>query len=129
MSRDVAHNDQAGDAPRPWERPGAVRRHCAPHRGPLLWWLATASVACGMTAPVFGVTGLAGAALGLTALLLGRRDLTAMRGGCRDPAGHGQTERAMSRAEAGIALSLFGLTACAFLSALAYRLLLSVASC
>lgn len=127
MSPDVPHGDQ--DDPRPWEQPGVVRRDCVPHRGPLLWWLATASVACGITAPVFGVTGLAGAALGLTCLLLGRRDLTAMRGGCLDPAGHGQIKRAMSRAEAGIALSLFGLTACAFLCTLAYRWLLSVASC
>jgi hypothetical protein len=46
-SRDQPLDSDAAD-PRPWERPGAVRKDAAPHRGRLLRGLANASLACGV---------------------------------------------------------------------------------
>jgi hypothetical protein len=77
----------SGEDDRPWERPGAVRRDCEPHRGALLRVLKSA---CGFSilggflcAPV----ALVALGVGLTTWRLARRDLRAMRAGRMDPAG------------------------------------------
>jgi hypothetical protein len=50
MPGDIPHDDLTGDEPRPWEQLGAVRRDVRPHRGHVLMWLGTATVACGVLA-------------------------------------------------------------------------------
>ena len=45
---------------RPWERPGAVRRDCQPHRAPLLLALADASLLLGTLSLCLGFAALAG---------------------------------------------------------------------
>jgi hypothetical protein len=90
----------------PWEMPGAVRRDCEPHRGPLVQRLGrTAYALSGLlsVAPVFllpvllltrprlvwGVPlfPLVGFLPSLTAWVLARHDLALIRGGRMDPAG------------------------------------------
>jgi hypothetical protein len=109
---------------RPWERPGAVRRDCEPHRGGLLRLMARSALAAsaldmplscipvpdlvgsqnvppggpvGSTwAPLVMATGLASLAvlLGVSAAWLAGRDLLRMRSGETDPAGEKHTEGA-----------------------------------
>ena len=93
---------------RPWEQPGAFRLDCEPHRGPLLSWLGEVSVALGClcTAPcLFGIPGLIGLPLGLTTLMLARRDLARMNQGLVDPSGKGLTRRALRSGIWGLVLS------------------------
>jgi hypothetical protein len=104
---------------RPWERPGAVRRDCAPHRGKLL--LALSGGAMGgavLSALLLGVVvihplglavcayaWLAGVALGGTALTLARRDLRRMDAGLMDPEGWPATKDARSLALGSLPIS------------------------
>jgi len=97
------------DDPRPWERPGEVRRDCEPHRGRLLLWLGIASWVCGLASLALVVPALLGLALGLTTLVLARRDLAKMEAGLMDPAGAGLVRRASGYAVVGTILSLVGL--------------------
>src|SRR6516165_2275482 len=105
---------------RPWERPGAVRRDCEPHRAGLLQALGNVGLvfsAAGLVAalclcalPLVAVVillpcSLLGVPCGLTARALARRDLLMMRAGLMDRAGIGRTERALSAARLGLALS------------------------
>jgi hypothetical protein len=92
---------------RPWERPGAVRRDCVSHRGPLLRALSAAalllvllSFAAAILSPLMarplGVLLLAllwsaGLGLAVTTYALARRDLALMAAGLMDPAGHPAT--------------------------------------
>jgi hypothetical protein len=94
-------------APRPWERPGAVRRDCDPPRGRLLLVLGSVSVVLGYIALAGGVTGLAGLPLGLAAWVLARGDLARMSDGLVDPDGRGPTEQARRLGLVGVILSLF----------------------
>jgi hypothetical protein len=80
-------------------------------------WIGTASVVCGVTAPVFGVTAIAGFVLGLAAYWPAVHDLRAMAGGRMDPRGREETEGAKHRAEVGIGLSVVGLAICGLLGA------------
>jgi hypothetical protein len=100
-------DSQAGaepDAGRPWERPGAVRRDCAPHRGNLLGALGNVSLALGILAAVFVVPLAAGLPLGVLTASLAERDLTRMASGAMDPAGREETELGRLRARQGLAL-------------------------
>jgi len=116
------------DDDRPWERPGAVRRDCEPHRGPLLLGLAWATV--GASAVAFGLVVMAvmppsysglvwlvllAAAGGIVTLrpplafvarVLARRDIEKMRTGLMDPAGEHAAQLARSVALLGLALGL-----------------------
>jgi hypothetical protein len=72
----------AGDDRQPWEQPGAVRRDCEPHRGPLVLTLGILSIVCGSLALgawlCFGpavLLALLGLPLGIVAWVLGTRDL------------------------------------------------------
>jgi hypothetical protein len=81
----------------PWERPGAVRRDCEPHRGEVLHWLTGACVLWGLLSFVpclLGLPGLIGVPLGLTTWQLARHDLAQMRAGLMDPQGERMTEDA-----------------------------------
>jgi hypothetical protein len=106
------------DEPRPWERSGAARRNCVPHRGPLLRLLGTAAVlyaVAALTLPclaviprgllVFVPLWLGGLASAVAVLTLARRDLALMAAGRMDPAGRPATATARDRATNAAALS------------------------
>lgn len=93
---------------RPWERPGAVRRDCEPHRGGWLLALGCASMMLGMASVALAFPGLVGLPLGLAVCLLARRDLREMAAGRMDPAGMGRTERARGIAAVGVVASALG---------------------
>jgi hypothetical protein len=92
---------------RPWERPGAVRRDCQPHRGHLLGALANLSLALGVLAAVFGVPFLVGLAVSVFTQVLAKRDLARMAAGAMDPRGREQTAAARRRAAYAMVLNLF----------------------
>jgi hypothetical protein len=92
----------------PWERPGAFRLDCEPHRSGLLLALGKVSLALGIASWFLLVPALPGLLLGLSAFLLSWRDLKVMRSGLMDQAGERQTRRATHAALAGVALNLVG---------------------
>jgi hypothetical protein len=117
LSRDAP--PEADD--RPWERPGAVRRDCKPHRGEFLRSLGMFSMVWGIlavctpwAAPVPWLTGI-------PVWIMASRDLAAMRAGLKDPNGRVLTLAGRSFAIAGISLSLLGATCWGLLSACLWR--------
>ena len=98
--------DRAGALP--WERPGAVRRDCEPHRAAWLAALADASLLLGTLSLCLGFLALTGLALGLAAWVMASHDLGQMRSGLMDRRGQAATTRGRARARAGAALSLYG---------------------
>ena len=90
---------------RPWERPGAVRRDCAPHRAGLLLAVADTSLLLGALSLALGFLAVTGLCVGAAAWALAARDLRWMRARVMDPAGRSRTARA--RARAGVAFSLY----------------------
>jgi len=106
----------AGD--RAWERPGATRRDCLPHRAGLLLALADASLLLGALSPCLGFPALAAFACGAVAWGLACHDLGEMRARRMDPGGLAATRRARARARAGAALGLYGATLWAWFLAL-----------
>jgi hypothetical protein len=106
QGRQGAGADDAEDG-RPWERPGAVRRDCAPHRGGLLLALGDASLLLGALSLALGFLAVTGLCVGAAAWALAARDLRWMRARVMDPAGRSRTARARARAGAGVALSLY----------------------
>ena len=92
---------------RPWERPGAVRRDCAPHRAGLLLAVADTSLLLGVLALPLGFSALMGLGLGAAAWALAVRDLRRLRARVMDPAGRSRAARARARARLGVALSLY----------------------
>jgi hypothetical protein len=97
-----------GDA-RPWERRGAVRRDCAPHRANWLLPLGSVALAFGCLSACLGVPALIGLPLNVGILLVSCRDLARMRHGTMDPGGRADTIAAMRRAVVGTLFSLVGL--------------------
>jgi hypothetical protein len=93
---------------RPWERPGAVRRDCAPHRGQLLRWLATLALLAGTFAGVCFVPIVLSLPLGLTVLVAAGYDLRRMRRGHTDPGGRGLTRDAFVCALVALLVPLLG---------------------
>ena len=91
----------------PWERPGAVRRDCEPHRGQLVLKLADAGLLLGALALCLGFVALLALALGAAAWVLASRDLRRMRSGLMDPRGRADTARGRTRGRAGLALGLY----------------------
>src|SRR5436305_1471581 len=86
-----------GDA-RPWERPGAVRRDRAPHRGNWLMLLATLAVLLGVSSVLVLVTGWPGSLLGVLVRHLADHDLAAMQEGRVAPEGRAEMKAARNRA-------------------------------
>jgi hypothetical protein len=91
---------------RPWERPGAVRRDCEPHRAEMLRDLAVTALVCAGFAGCLAVPAVAGLVLGAAVWLLGRRDRAMMSAGLMDPAGRAVTRDAQSMAVVAAALCL-----------------------
>jgi hypothetical protein len=92
---------------RPWERPGAVRRDCAPHRGGLLLALGDASLPLGALSLVLRFLAVTGLCLGAAVWALASRDLRRMQARLMDPGGLSGTALGRVRARAGVALSLY----------------------
>src|SRR5690242_14092518 len=104
--QDLAREPEGGE--RPWERPGAVRRDCEPHRGRLILALGGLAGFCGIFACILVLTAPLAIAFGVTAWLMARRDLARMRQGLMNPAGRPYTEpgRGLGLSGAGLALSV-----------------------
>ena len=94
---------------RPWERPGAVRRDCEPHRAELLRALSVTALVCAGFAGCLAVPAVVGLALGVTVWLLGRRDRALMSAGLMGPAGRGETWDAQVVAVVAAALCVIAL--------------------
>jgi hypothetical protein len=88
----------------PWERPGAVRRDCEPHRGQWLILLGIIGLLCGIALPPLGV------ALALLTQRLANADLARMDARLLDPAGRPATSSALQFGFAGV------FVACVFLT-------------
>jgi hypothetical protein len=101
------------DDDRPWERFGALRRDCAPHRGPHLRALGLVALVLGFLAiccpPLSLLALLPAVGLGLTASVLAGRDLRAMEEGRMDSGGLRATIRAGEDGRAGALMALIGL--------------------
>jgi len=91
----------------PWEWPGAVRRDCEPHRGPLLLVLGTVSLIFGVLGFWLQFMALPDAPLGLVVWLLAWRDLRRMRAGRMDPDGETATSYACRFGFGGALASIF----------------------
>jgi len=72
----------------PWQRPGALRRDVAAHRGVLVLTLGVV----GLVAAGIHVLSLVGVPLCLTAWIMGQSDLKRMRNNELDPTGEGLTQ-------------------------------------
>jgi hypothetical protein len=97
------------DEDRPWEKPGAVRKDCEPHRGPFLLLCSYFCLAAGaLTVPSF-VTGVIALPAGLLVWAVSRYDLRRMEAGRLDPAGSAPTRSAGDRALAAVFVSVLGL--------------------
>jgi hypothetical protein len=95
----------ADEDDRPWERPGAFRLDCEPHRGDLLFLLARLSISLSCVALCVVPLALIVLPLGIVVVLLSARDLRLMDHGLMDPAGRGRVSAARRSAAwaAGIA--------------------------
>jgi hypothetical protein len=96
----------------PWERPGCFRLDCEPHRGNLLWWLASAGFILGLFAlfPLCGlIPGLLGIPFGLCSRHIAKADLAKMQAGLMDPAGEAVTSWAEKVSTEGLVYSIFGM--------------------
>ena len=91
----------------PWDRPGAVRRDCEPHRIGHLLALGDASLLLGALSLGLGFLAVIGLFLGAVAWAQASRDLGWMRAGVMDPAGLSGTALGRARARAGVALSIY----------------------
>jgi hypothetical protein len=100
---------EAGEAHRPWEERGAVRRDCAPHRGNVLRLLGGVALACGGLSWCLAVPALIGLPLGVAVWVVVQRDLDRMKAGAMDPQGRALTLQAMDWGIAGAVLSFMAL--------------------
>jgi hypothetical protein len=104
------------DEERPWEGPGtAVRRDCEPHRGGLILSLGIASIVApplGICCSFLGVifTGL-GLGLGISAWVMGSRDLKKINSKIMDPEGLSTTQAGWICGIIGTILSALGTVA------------------
>jgi hypothetical protein len=81
----------------PWERPGAVRRDCEPHRGELLARLADLAIILAVLSVLFCAPIFVALPLAVTVVLLAARDLDRMAAVQLDRRGEHQTRDAMER--------------------------------
>jgi hypothetical protein len=112
--------DGPGDD-RPWERPGAVRRDCEPHRAGLVLLLGNVGLAFGLagcllvccnpflTLVVILPCSLVGLPCCLTAWVMAQKDLRLMTAVAMDRAGLRRTEKARSVSQMGVAFCAIGL--------------------
>jgi hypothetical protein len=99
-------DEDADSLPRPWERPGARRRDCDPHRGLLLLILAHASLVCGYLGCVLLFPVIPGIILGTVGYMLARADQERMRLGLMDHNGMKEAQKAELLSAIGLWLNL-----------------------
>ena len=99
-------SDSETEDDRPWERPGALRRDCEPHRGEFLLLLGRFSLALGCVSVCIPALSLMAILVGVVVLVLARRDLRSMGAGKMDPAGKSALLRAKGHGRLGILLGL-----------------------
>ena len=104
----MADPEEPEAADRPWERPGAVRRDCMPHRADQLWVVAVTSLVLGLLACGLAAPAALGVPLALLASTLARRDLKKMNEGVMDPSGYRLTREAEVYAVFGAFLNTAG---------------------
>jgi hypothetical protein len=92
--------------PRPWERPGFVRRDCDPHRGPLLLTLACLSIAFGLLGCFLLIPAIPGVILGMVGYAMAWADLDKMRAGLIDRNGRKEAQEAERLSAIGLWLNL-----------------------
>jgi hypothetical protein len=97
-----------GEEGRPWEQPGAVRRDCQPHQGPVLLLMANAALVCNIIAFCTGISAVPGIALAPVVLVMGGRELEQMAAGWMDPAGRSQVQEARGWAWVALCLGVLG---------------------
>jgi hypothetical protein len=121
MSRDEGNpTDIEAKEERPWERPGQVRRDCEPHRGPLLLFLAKASLVCSLLSLCGGIASFVGLPLSVIIYALAKHDHRRMKIGLLDPTGAWETAQAQKIAFASMVISsLFVVFVSALLLAMA----------
>jgi hypothetical protein len=90
----------------PWERPGAVRRDCEPHRGHLLLRLGSVGFLLSLLSCLL-LSALLAVVLGVVVDAMGKRDRARMAAGTMDPSGAADTRRAMWSGDVGIVLGFF----------------------
>jgi hypothetical protein len=88
----------------PWQLPGAIRRDCEPHRGPLLRRLGVLAVWLDLLGVLFPPAVLPALPLGVAVWVMARRDLAGMRLGLVDPGGEADTRQARRDAICGVIL-------------------------
>jgi hypothetical protein len=124
---------------RPWELPGAFRRDCEPHRGPLVVFLGRAAFALSFVLaaiplvdlpvlqawrfPGWGLPliPLAGTLPSLAVWALARHDLALIRGGWMDPAGESQVQEGWRHGAAGMKVAALSVALSYLLWAYIYR--------
>jgi hypothetical protein len=97
------------EADRPWERPGAARRDCEPHRGNWLLLLAGLGLLFTLCSLCLAPFTLVSIPLGEVVLYMAQHDLRQMEAGLLDPRGRDVTERAKRWGLTAIVGSLVGL--------------------
>jgi hypothetical protein len=90
----------------PWELPGAFRRDCEPHRGPLLRRLGVLTVYLDLFGVVFPPAVLPALPLGVAVWVMACRDLAGMRLGRVDPRGEVDARQARRDAICGVLIPL-----------------------
>jgi hypothetical protein len=98
-------NADSNDPPRPWERLGAVRRDCEPHRGFLLLVLAFTVLFCWFLSLLL-IPALIGVILASLGWWMAVVDLGKMEKGLLAPDGKEETERALFMCLRGLLLNL-----------------------
>jgi hypothetical protein len=84
------------DGVRPWERGGAVRRDCEPHRAEMLCKLAEIASLLAVLAVICGVLALASLPLGFAVYRMAGHDLDQMGAGTMDREGEHKTREVLT---------------------------------
>ena len=114
MGGGVKPGDQ--DDERPWERPGAVRRDCEPHRGRLLRALGLTSLVLAALGVALVIPALVALPLGVAVWAAARRDLRRMAAGAMDPGGRDATTAGRDYGALGALLSLLAIPMALFVA-------------
>jgi predicted Zn finger-like uncharacterized protein len=121
--RPDARAGEAEEDDRPWEQPHDwhpnLRRDSEPHRGGLILTLGIISIIVAAGSPVlYGCPSIVSLPLGITAWVLGGRDLKKIRANLMDPRGQGNTQAGWICGIVGTCMSLLCVTAFVIIVAL-----------
>ena len=100
-----SRQEAAAEDAKAWQLPEWVRRDCEPHRSEMLKGLGLISLFAGL-ASFFFVPALVAVGVGISVLVMAKRDREKMRNGLMDPRGEGQLRVAEAHAWEGILLGV-----------------------